>query len=58
MAYWRNLNEPIEAFKRSLGVYDQLISAAMEDGYTQEQAIELLKVWGLLSVANSVDDIN
>ena len=58
MGYWRNLNAPMEAFKTSLEIYGQMVGAAMEQGYSKDQAIDLVKVWALLTVANSVDDIN
>lgn len=57
MAQWQNLDEPIETFKTSLGIYGQMVAAAMEQGYTKAQALELVKVWALMTVADSIDDI-
>ena len=50
-------NAPVEAFRTSLEIYGQMIGAAVEQGYTEEQAVDLLKVWALLAVANSIDEI-
>lgn len=36
---------PEEAFLRALDMYERLIGAAMDKGYTKDQAIELLKVY-------------
>ena len=38
-------NGPEEAFLRALDLYDRLINAAMDKGYTKDQAIELLKTY-------------
>lgn len=50
MSYGYMVPDPVEQFKSALGHYDKLICAAMEQGYTKDQAIELLKVYGIFSI--------
>lgn len=38
-------NGPEQAFLSALDMYDRLIRATMDKGYTKDQAIELLKVY-------------
>ena len=42
--------DPAEQFKGAVRHYKTLIVAAMEEGFTREEAIELLKVYGLFSI--------
>lgn len=57
MTYWKNTNAPVEAFNKALETYEKMILKAIEHGYTRDQAIGLLQVWAMLSIAGSVDDI-
>ncbi len=53
MAYGYMRLDPVEPFKNALGYYDKLIAVAMEKGYTKDQAIELLKVYGIFSIESN-----
>ena len=57
MAHWKNVNAPIESFTNALETYEKMILVALSYGYTRDQAIGLLQVWAMLSIACSVDDI-
>ena len=46
--------DPVKVFQNVLGHYDKLINAAMEMGYTKNQAIELLKVWALKGIGEEI----
>lgn len=46
--------DPVKVFQNVLGHYDKLINAAMEMGYTKNQAIELLKVWALKGICEEI----
>lgn len=58
MAYGYMRPDPVEAFRNALGHYEKLIAVAMEEGYTEDQAIELLKVYGLFSIDSDVSRMN
>ena len=58
MGYRECADTYVEAFRRALGFYDRMVFIAMEHGYTQDQAVELVKVWALLTVASSIDGLN
>ena len=53
MAYGYMRLDPVEQCKNALGYYDKLIAVAMEKGYTKDQAIELLKVYGLFGIESN-----
>ncbi len=46
--------DPVKVFRNTLGYYEGLIRAAMEMGYTKDQAIELLKVWALREISEEI----
>ncbi len=46
--------DPVKVFRNTLGYYEGLIHAAMEAGYTKDQAIELLKVWALKGIEETI----
>lgn len=58
MAYGYMRQDPVEQFKDAVGHYGDLILAAMQMGYTEEEAIELLKVYALFSMASKLDAIS
>lgn len=44
MGYGYMRPDPKEAFRNAILYYGELIDIAVEEGYTEEQAMELLKV--------------
>ena len=40
----------MQQFRGAVGHYKLLIAVAMEEGFTRAEAIELLKIYGLLSI--------
>ncbi len=58
MAYGYMRQDPVEQFKDAVGHYGDLILAAMQMGYTEEEAIELLKVYALFGMASKLDAIS
>lgn len=53
MSYGYRRPDPKESFERWLNLQSELISLAVQKGYTQEQAIELLKVLQLATIADN-----
>ncbi|WP_257419825.1 hypothetical protein [Enterocloster bolteae] len=49
--------DPKEAFRNAIRYYGELIDIAVEEGYTEEQAMELLKVWALVGIESNVRQI-
>lgn len=49
--------DPKEAFRNTIRYYRELIDIAVREGYTEEQAIELLKVWMLAGIESNVEQI-
>ena len=58
MGYRDSADSYVEAFRRALECYDRMVVIAIGQGYTQDQAAELVKVWALLAVASSIDGLN
>lgn len=58
MAYGYMRPDPVEQFKNALGHYNKLILAAIEQGYTEDQAIELLKVYALFCIDSGVSGLS
>lgn len=58
MAYGYMRQDPVEQFKNAVGHYGDLILAAQTMGYTEEEAIELLKVYALFEMARKLDAIS
>lgn len=58
MAYGYMRPDPVEQFKDAVGHYGDLILAAVQMGYTEEEAIELLKVYALFEMASKLDAIS
>ena len=58
MAYGYMRPDPVEQFKNAIGHYGDLILAAQMMGYTEEEAIELLKIYALFSVASNLNAIS
>ena len=54
MAYGYQRPDPVQAFRNAVGHYKKLIAVAVEEGFTEDQAIELLKVYGLFSIESSM----
>ena len=52
MAYVLNRPDPVDAFRNWLRCQSKLIAVAEQEGYTREQAIELLKAYAL----NGIED--
>lgn len=50
MAYGYQRPDPKEAFRKGIRYYRELMDIAMEEGYTEDQAMELLKVWALTGI--------
>lgn len=57
MAYGYMRPDPKEAFRNVIRYYRELIDIAVDEGYTEEQAIELLKVWMLAGIESNVGQI-
>lgn len=53
MAYGYMRPEPIEVFRNWVKFQTKLIEVALEEGYTREEAIELLKVHHLDSISDN-----
>lgn len=49
--------DPKECFSRWLDSQSDLIMLTIQKGYTEEQAIELLKVWQLCLIADNTGNI-
>ncbi len=58
MAYGYHGPEPEEHFRRAIRHYKNLIVVAIKEGYTEEQAIELLKVWALTGIEDNIGSLN
>lgn len=58
MAYGYMRPDPVEQFKNAVGHYGDLILAAVQMGYTEEEAIELLKVYALFEMVSKLDAIS
>ena len=54
MSYGYMRPDPVDQFRNAIGHYKKLIDAAMEQGFTEDQAIELLKVYGLFSIDSNM----
>ncbi len=48
----------MEQFRSAVGHYKLLIAAALEEGFTREEAIELLKIYGLFSIDSELTGIS
>lgn len=57
MGYGYMRPDPKEAFRNAIRYYGELIDIAVEEGYTEEQAMELLKVWALVGIESNVGQI-
>lgn len=53
MAYGYNRPDPAEAFRSWLKYQAELITIAEQEGYTREQAIELLKAYTLRGIEDN-----
>lgn len=58
MAYGYMRPDPVEEFKNAVSYYGDLILAVVTMGYTEEEAIELLKVYALFNLASKLDAIS
>ena len=58
MAYGYMRPDPVEQFKGAVGYYCDLIMLAVTMGYTEEEAIELLKVYALFDLGHKLDGIS
>ncbi|WP_154471359.1 hypothetical protein [Clostridium porci] len=58
MAYGYMRPDPKEAFRNAIRFYGELIDIAVDEGYTEEQAMELLKVWALVGIESNVGQIS
>lgn len=58
MAYGYMRSDPVEQFRGAVGHYKLLIAAAMEEGFTREEDIELLKIYGLFSIDSELMGIS
>lgn len=58
MAYGYMRSDPVEQFRGAVGHYKLLIAAAMEEGFTREEAIELIKVYALFDIVYKLDGIS
>jgi hypothetical protein len=47
MAYINNRPDLADAFRNWLKYQSELIAISMQEGYTEEQAIEMLKIYAL-----------
>ena len=54
MAYGYMRTDPAQAFRNAVEHYKKLIAVAVEEGFTEDQAIELLKVYGLFRIESSM----
>lgn len=54
MSYGYMRPDPVKVFWDTLGYYEKLIDEAEKMGYTKDQAIELLKVWALKGIEETV----
>ena len=50
MAYGYMRPDPVKAFRDCAGFYQQMIAAAESQGFTRQEAIELLKIQALRSI--------
>lgn len=50
--------DPVEQFRGAVGHYGDLILAAVQMGYTEAEAIELIKVYALFDIAHKLDGIS
>lgn len=50
MAYGYQRLDPKEQFRSWLRFQSELIVVAAQEGYTEEQAIEMLKIWQLTGI--------
>lgn len=50
MAYGYQRPDPKEQFRSWLRYQSELIVVAAQEGYTEEQAVEMLKIWHLAGI--------
>lgn len=53
MVYGYQVPDPRDAFRRAIRYYKELMDIAKEEGYTEGQAMELLKVWALVGIESN-----
>lgn len=58
MAYGYMRPDPVEQFGGAVGHYKLLIAAAIEEGFTRAEAIELIKIWQLAGISSGIDSIS
>ena len=58
MAYGYMRPDPVEQFRGAVGHYKLLIDAAVAEGFPREEAIELFKIYGLLSIDSELKGIS
>ncbi len=56
MAYGYRPSGPVELFYSRAGFYQELIKAAESQGFTREEALEILKIDALRSIASEIRD--
>lgn len=49
-------HSPVELFRSRAGFYQELIEAAESQGFTREEALEILKIDTLRSIENELGD--
>lgn len=54
MSYGYMRPDPVKVFRNTLEYYEKLIDEAVKMGYTKDQAIELLKVWALEGIEDTI----
>lgn len=54
MAYGYQRPDPVESFRSCLRFYSELIVVAKQEGYSDDQAIEMLKVYYLDSIKDNI----
>lgn len=58
MAYGYMRPDPVEQFRGAVGHYGDLILAAVQMGYTEAEAIELIKVYAPFDIVYKLDGIS
>ena len=56
MVYGYRPSGPVELFYTRAGLYQELIKAAESQGFTREEALEILKIDALRSIASEIRD--
>ncbi len=54
MAYGHMRPDPVELFKNTVGYYKKLIDATQAEGFTRQEAIELLKIYALCGIEDDL----